>query len=396
MKIEEKTILWKPVSEYTGGRVLATNGLDILVGELNPEGDCVSEDCSGIHLCGITHFAKIAGFFPELKESEDERIRNQIINFIEEYGNPIHCEWQKDWIAWLEKQGEQKPTDKVKPKFNVGDWVVWQDKCYKVNYNGCGYELVDQNGLSTSLEYGTIDENAHLWTINDAKPGDVLACNNGWTCIFKTLVNDETFSSYCFMDNTKWFCETGSECHTLKEEFVKAYNGKIYPATKEQRDLLFQKMKEAGYEWNAEKKELKKIDNEEYNGEDYGIDSLYHAQRILEKTLGKVDGYQSDDGILEHKCAITAIKKLYEQKPAEWSEKDKDNIQRALYYVDYYQTHEADTKEAEECFDWLKSLKPQNHWKPTEAQLASLRIACDRNDRVGFDLTQLLKELKEL
>lgn len=46
MKIEEKTILWKPVSEYTGGRVLATNGLDILVGELNPEGDCVSEDCS--------------------------------------------------------------------------------------------------------------------------------------------------------------------------------------------------------------------------------------------------------------------------------------------------------------------------------------------------------------
>ena len=47
--------------------------------------------------------------FPELAESEDERIRNQIINFIEEYGNPIHCEWQKDWIAWLERQGEQKP-----------------------------------------------------------------------------------------------------------------------------------------------------------------------------------------------------------------------------------------------------------------------------------------------
>lgn len=110
MKIEEKTILWKPVSEYTGGRVLATNGLDILVGELNPEGDCVSEDCSGIHLCGITHFAKIDGFFPTLRESKDEKIRNQIINFIEEYGNPIHCEWQKDWIAWLEKQGNKKPV----------------------------------------------------------------------------------------------------------------------------------------------------------------------------------------------------------------------------------------------------------------------------------------------
>jgi len=33
-----------------------------------------------------------------------------------------------------------------------------------------------------------------------------------------------------------------------------------YPATKEQRDLLFKKMKEAGYQWDAEKKELRKIE----------------------------------------------------------------------------------------------------------------------------------------
>lgn len=32
-----------------------------------------------------------------------------------------------------------------------------------------------------------------------------------------------------------------------------------YPATKEQRDLLFRKMKEAGYQWDADKKELRKI-----------------------------------------------------------------------------------------------------------------------------------------
>ena len=54
---------------------------------------------------------------------------------------------------------------------------------------------------------------------------------------------------------------------------------------------------------------------EEVNGDDYGIDSLWHAVRILENTLGKVEGYQSDDGILEHKCAITAVKELSEQKP---------------------------------------------------------------------------------
>ena len=36
---------------------------------------------------------------------------------------------------------------------------------------------------------------------------------------------------------------------------------KTYPATKEQQDLLFQAMKEAGYKLDSEKKELKKIES---------------------------------------------------------------------------------------------------------------------------------------
>lgn len=57
---------------------------------------------------------------------------------------------------------------------------------------------------------------------------------------------------------------------------------------------------------------------EEINGKDYGIDGLWHAIDILERTLGEVDGYQTDDGILEHKAAINAVKKLYNQGPTVW------------------------------------------------------------------------------
>ena len=57
--------------------------------------------------------------------------------------------------------------------------------------------------------------------------------------------------------------------------------------------------------------------------EDYGIDGLYAAIDILQTTLGKVKGYQTDDGILEHKCAISAVKELYEQQLAEWSEENE-------------------------------------------------------------------------
>lgn len=43
--------------------------------------------------------------FPELKESDDEKIRKELIEFVE-----IVADWQsnkKEWLAWLEKQGEK-------------------------------------------------------------------------------------------------------------------------------------------------------------------------------------------------------------------------------------------------------------------------------------------------
>ena len=48
--------------------------------------------------------------FPELKESEDERIKEKIIATIHlYYGEPLEDE-AKEMIAWLEKQAEQKPA----------------------------------------------------------------------------------------------------------------------------------------------------------------------------------------------------------------------------------------------------------------------------------------------
>lgn len=46
--------------------------------------------------------------FPELKESEDERIRKMILDLVSISGNGN--QWE-EINAWLEKQKEQKPTD---------------------------------------------------------------------------------------------------------------------------------------------------------------------------------------------------------------------------------------------------------------------------------------------
>lgn len=262
---------------------------------------------------------------------------------------------RKYFFEELEKQGERKPQGKstleavkeekvdnannVEPKFHKGDWIVnnvnkemFLIKGFNNEY--CILENIYGNVHTPCLS--PIEDDNHLFTIQDAKDGDVLVCESGWTCIFKTLVDDETFSSYCFMDDTKWFCETGSECHTLDEE----YNGKIHPATNEQRDTLMKAMADAGYTFDFEKKELEKIGNKRPMLSDY-----FKAE--YEK--GKAN----------------AIKRM--RSKSAWSEEDEVKINRI---VDCLETlNVADYDILLEDVDWLKSLRPQPTWKPSDEQI---------------------------
>ena len=161
-------------------------------------------------------------------------------------------------VQSIEEQGEKKPVDKVEPKFKAGNWYqctknffgkgVTFDKntAYYCAKEGC---LQDEYGCHIAIVKDLYD-NFKLWTIKDAKDGDILACRNGWTCIFKRL-NDNVFSSHCFMDSAGWFCETGGQAHVLDNII------NCHPATKEQRELLFTKLKESGHEWDADKKEIR-------------------------------------------------------------------------------------------------------------------------------------------
>jgi len=54
---------------------------------------------------------RLETIFPELKESEDERMRKEIIQYIKDLnrGGYLESKYSTDWIAWLEKQPEKKP-----------------------------------------------------------------------------------------------------------------------------------------------------------------------------------------------------------------------------------------------------------------------------------------------
>ena len=293
--------------------------------------------------------------FPEIVESEDEKIRKELIAEVKEQIDCIpapDCRDKEDdkalkrlgkWLTWLEKHKEENLNahpkllnNGVKSKFKVGDWVVYkndicqivkrEEGCNKLITNfGIEKELINERNLST----------ARLWTIQDAKAGDVLVASDGSIFLFKNTI-DCACKHYVALttDGVIKFNE-GLE-HYWETSIA------VHPATKEQSDLLFQKMKETGYEWDAEHKQLKKIEpNPSWNEED-------------EEIINKIS------------IAIAAI---YSCSTAAKVEK------------------------------WLKSLKERYTWKPSEHQIASLKAAINvmnASKCYDSDLVQLLKDLEKL
>lgn len=257
----------------------------------------------------------LESIFPELKESEDEKIRKWLIHEVTETSDKIMSYRnmnKKDVLAWLEKQGEpveinptefdtrlqtligkfdslpkeeligslsfwlnivqnngtykpaekqgeQKPADKVKPKFKVGNWVIFNeahDSVYQVERID-NYRYYLRHYLGGTLSVPCNSELIRPWTIQDAKDGDVLQLGKV-TAIFKEYTGNGCCTCYCSLYKDIIFeipiADGGDNIYGCRY--------KTTPATKEQRDLLFKKMKEADYKWDAKKKELKKIKNE--------------------------------------------------------------------------------------------------------------------------------------
>lgn len=329
--------------------------------------------------------------FPELKESEDKKIRKALVdalnknlgNGIEKYGTTLNaalawlekqCYTKKDiddaYLKGicdtkheLEKQGEQKPvidfkaknwyvskvdgkihdmtynpTDKVEPKFKVGDWIVDNhgivNQVTSTTDDGYGLALYDGTYVS-----GCWKDYYHLWTIQDAKDGDVIVDKYNNIGIFKEC-KDIYWLSHIYLG-----CDG-----ELRGFNVGPYHEQddTHPATKEQRATLFAKMQEYGYQWDAEKKELKKINS--------------YCQENCK-------GYQ-ETGKCFADGGCDAKRKAEQKSEPAWSDEDegmKENIEGAL---DCYESMVTEDWEKEK--EWLKSLKDKITWKPSEEQMDAL------------------------
>lgn len=169
-------------------------------------------------------------------------------------------ELEKEFKSLMSHSNEvQKPADKVEPKFHEGDWIVHNRRrlmCKVVDAKPMIITVVDTLGDHHTISTDAVEENYHLWSIKDARDGDVLATDS-WLYMFKYTNNEALIQFHCTCPINrrpyKW-------CFSSDDSYLDIYvDANIHPATKEQRDILFQKMHEAGYNFDFEKKELKKI-----------------------------------------------------------------------------------------------------------------------------------------
>ena len=405
--------------------------------------------------------------FPELKEeSEDEKTRKDIKqHFL--YLDDSFPDKAK-WLAWLEKQDGQKPildfkakdwyvskvdgkihniyhsVDRVEPKFKVGDFIA-NDYCRGkiIKITDDAYLLDTGQGIPFSCEH-----NVHLWTIQDAEGGDVLICKGN----IKNS-NGIKYERICLFNNLDNAFFTLTKTSNFVEEYGIDVNidypDNTVPATKEQKEILFMAMKAAGYEFDFEKKELKKIEQKpaektkpqsstpmSYGKElekrmceacnrffapntdsnRYSASDLFYARVKAERDLNTLAWSEEDERIYRglHNLIYStpycdSRKELSDfldslknrvQPQQEWSEDDEDYINDL---IKYFSQNERLKNTKEDIVNWLKSLRPQNTWKPSDEQIKAIRLArafvtddFSENPTLSDVLVELEEQLKKL
>ena len=173
-------------------------------------------------------------------------------------GNRIHI--KREGKSATEPTKEEKVDNSNKIELKVGDYVVRKDGKYFHN-NIKFAQITKINKDVYYFDCGTwmfIDE-VKLWSISDAKNGDILASPNSKAFIYNGNFDAFNVGSYCGLDIDDDFVIADNQCNWC-------CNHNIKPATKEQRKSLFNEMNLLGYIWNPETKELNRLNkNEEKN-----------------------------------------------------------------------------------------------------------------------------------
>jgi len=252
------------------------------------------------------------------------------------------------------------------PKFKVGDYVANDDSSVVAQIEGVStngyytFKIIKPSISYTAPNCEFVDRYYHLWTINDVKEGDVVA--NETIVLNDTIVlivdhlgtfeNRPIIYSWYFADSNKFYGIGPSKPDRWEVEG-------FTPAAKEQRDLLFKKMQEAGYTWDAEKKELKKIEQKPFDYENANIQQKDFAPKAEPKfKVGDLIVHDMSDGRKVIRQIVEMTNKSYILDGKSFNAFYFDDLEN-----DYHLWTIQDAKDGDVlAFDWTQD-NGASHWQ---------------------------------
>ena len=137
----------------------------------------------------------------------DAATLKELIDFLEngtvklQHDLTKYANWLKIQFTPIEKQGEQKPADKIEPKFKIGDWAVsdldkmtrYISEVHNDKYNN--YYVI-KGDVETECNIDEYDRLHHLWTIQDAMEKCHLYLKNVRTIISIAIVDIQIVKIY--------------------------------------------------------------------------------------------------------------------------------------------------------------------------------------------------------
>lgn len=304
----------------------------------------------------------IEHIFPELKESEDERIRKGLINYFNDFSLSTFGGLDpKKILAWLEKQGEQKPI--IVTKFKVGDVITDNTGVYPHKK----VEAIENENYVVRCLYTNCQQYIPINTQDEyILVADKQVKEGCWYLCIKSyhhLGGDD----YWFKEGAVYFCE--------KEGFLRSSkNNNIYVYDCEHWQMYFAPYEQKPVEWNDKDETiLKRIIDELKERESVGVldKSSYD---IIEKWLKDLKN------------------KVQPQPKQEWSQEDERERKHCIDFLNHPDMIEVTPTVKRGCIDWLKSLRPQKqcNYNPYKEVVDSIAEMCEKYASLGSDLSDFL------
>lgn len=283
----------------------------------------------------------LENIFPELCESDDERIRKELISFVRgmlschDKPNAERDEKYESWIAWLEKECEQKPVPDWMPKFldelrskkNYFDWDEHKD------IEGCILAIIEW-----------MKPNYFNGKDGEQKPDDKVKPK--FKAGDKVLVDGKVYTIKLVNEDNYIVDENGID---VQEHFSYTKDWKLY----EQKPTA----------WSEEDQKIwAEISDILWEGYKQSC-SKFSWDDIRNWFKPKVEFFKN---------------KVQPQPRQEWSEDDERLFQIVIDILDR-ENHLGNISHTDliACVRKLKSLRPQSQWKPSNEQIDALDFAID-------------------